>query len=630
MSDDSPIILVDASGEAALGTTPDAQRRRRARGTLAVLILLSTGGIVAVRALNDATPTEVRDAVPAARPSLDGPVDVNASTAKARRVTQPSGADGVGAGAFDAGPTNAAAPAGVRAAAGTSVQAAIDAAGPGGTVVIGAGVHRDQFDLRPRNDQTIVGEPGAILNGSRVVSGFSSSGSTWVAGGQPTAVPATSAPCLAGFVRCGSPDDLFYDSRPLKRVDRAGAVVADTWFYDYAGGLVVVGNNPNGHTVELSVPGQHAFVADQGRGGNGVTLTNVVVEKYGTPAQECAVMTVDAGGGYKNVLDPNNGTSGGWTITNSTFRFNHGCGVFAGPGTVVSTNQLVDNGQLGVKGAGRNVRIVRNQIGRNNFAGHDTYWEAGGTKFFNAVSLYFGYNHVFDNVGSGAWTDYSLFEIAFDHNTFERNNEGGISAEMTLSGSITFNEFFDNDVNNIGDAGKTHGGIFLFNASNFDVSGNLLRGNNGGIIAQVQDRGCVGANITQLQGQCPAGAQVGSINGTKVHDNVIELDKGFSGLLVLPYADHPPYAQVPVSWAISQFKAISFDDNVYAGSGFDSSRGTNGNVFDLKTNRFVWGFPSGFSTDPNVIWSWIDRRFLGFADWQAFAGQDAHGVLRSP
>ena len=31
MSDDSPIILVDASGEAALGTTPDAQRRRRAR-----------------------------------------------------------------------------------------------------------------------------------------------------------------------------------------------------------------------------------------------------------------------------------------------------------------------------------------------------------------------------------------------------------------------------------------------------------------------------------------------------------------------------------------------------------------------------------------------------------------------
>ena len=27
-----------------------------------------------------------------------------------------------------------------------------------------------------------MGEPGAILNGSRVVSGFSSSGSTWVAG----------------------------------------------------------------------------------------------------------------------------------------------------------------------------------------------------------------------------------------------------------------------------------------------------------------------------------------------------------------------------------------------------------------------------------------------------------------
>lgn len=627
MTDDTSITLVDAPDDTG---AVDASRRGRVRRTLMALVLVSTGGVVAVRALNDRGPADdVREAVPAARPALDGPVDVNSATQKARRAPQPAGANGVGAGTVTAGPTGEAAPAGVRVAPGGSVQAALDQAGAGGVVVIGTGVHRDQFELRPRNNQTIVGEPGAVLNGSRVVTGFSASGSTWAATGQPTAVPEASAPCLAGYVRCGSPDDLFYDNRPLKRVDSAAAVVADTWFYDYAGGRIVIGNDPNGHTVEISVPGQHAFLADQGRGGNGVTLKNLVVEKYGVRAQECAVMTVDAGGGYQNVLDPNNGTSGGWTIVNNTFRLNHGCGVFAGPGTTVTGNQLNDNGQLGVKGAGRNVVITRNEIARNNFAGHDTYWEAGGTKFFNAINLYFGFNHVFDNRGSGAWTDYALFDIVFDHNTFERNNEGGISAEMTLSGAITFNEFIDNDFNNIGDAGKTHGGIFLFNASNFDVSGNHLRGNNGGIIAQVQQRGCVGANITQLQGRCPAGSALGTIDGTRVHDNVIEMDKGFSGLLVLPYADYPPYAQVSVSWAASQFKAISFDYNVYSGSGYGSGRGTNGNVFDVKTNRFVWGFPSGFSSDPNVIWSWIDRRFLGFDDWRAFAGQDAHGVLRS-
>jgi hypothetical protein len=357
-------------------------------------------------------------------------------------------------------------------------------------------------------------------------------------------------------------------------------------------------------------------------------VRNLTIEKYGTPPQECAIQTQDAGGRWQNVTDPANGSSGGWLVQNNLIRLNHACAVFAGPGTVVADNQMVDNGQIGVKGAGRRVQIVRNEVARNNWAGHDTYWEAGGAKFWNAVDLTFAYNVVDDNNGTGVWPDYALTGIVIEHNTIRRNNEGGIWAEMTISGAIRFNDLIGNDANNIGNTGRTHGGIFLFNASNFDVAGNRLQDNNGGIVAQVQPRGCIGANIPQGQGACPAGSVPGTLQGTRIHDNDITMNRGFTGLLVLANSGQPPYAQVSAQWASQQFSTIRFDYNVYRGPGYESDRGSNGNQFDDSTNRFVWGFPSGYSSNPAIVWAWTDRRFLGFTDWQALAGQDASGSLR--
>jgi parallel beta-helix repeat protein len=191
-----------------------------------------------------------------------------------------------------------------------------------------------------------------------------------------------------------------------------------------------------------------------------------------------------------------------------------------------------------------------------------------------------------------------------------------------------FNEFVDNDHTNDGDLGKTHGGIFLFNASNFDVSGNRLSANNGGIVAQAQQRGCVAANIAQGTGACPSGSTLATNSGTVIHDNEIGMTSGFTGLIVLPHAGVAPYAQVAPSWAAQQFQLIRFDYNAYDGTGYGSNRGTNGNQFDVTTNRFLWGFPSGYSSNPAVIWSWTDKRYLGYGDWQALAGQDRNGALR--
>ena len=192
---------------AAQGPGPGPGRPRRVtprRAGLAAFGAAAVAGVVVVSVLaSTATDRRTVRVVPAARPGMGVPID--GALAPARREAQPAGAAGVGPGPLAVGLTGAAAPAGVMAAAGSSIQAALDAAGPGGTVIIGAGVHREQFDLRPRDGQLIVGEPGAVLNGSRVVGGFAAAGSHWVAGGQATAPPAATVPCATGFVRCGSP-----------------------------------------------------------------------------------------------------------------------------------------------------------------------------------------------------------------------------------------------------------------------------------------------------------------------------------------------------------------------------------------------------------------------------------------
>lgn len=53
----------------------------------------------------------------------------------------------------------------VRVAPGESIQSAIDAAGPGATVVVGTGVHRGQ-SITPLNDMVVRGEVGAVLDGT--------------------------------------------------------------------------------------------------------------------------------------------------------------------------------------------------------------------------------------------------------------------------------------------------------------------------------------------------------------------------------------------------------------------------------------------------------------------------------
>jgi hypothetical protein len=66
---------------------------------------------------------------------------------------------------------------------GSSIQTAVDQAGPNAAFCLKNGVHRVQV-VRPQDGQSFYGEGGTILNGSRLLTELDRESSYWVANGQ--------------------------------------------------------------------------------------------------------------------------------------------------------------------------------------------------------------------------------------------------------------------------------------------------------------------------------------------------------------------------------------------------------------------------------------------------------------
>jgi parallel beta-helix repeat protein len=374
----------------------------------------------------------------------------------------------------------------------------------------------------------------------------------------------------------------------LVAVGSAAAVGPGSWFYDTTKHQILVGDNPAGHLLEASVA-QTAF----GGHAKGVTVSNLVITEYATPAQY-------------GVIDSYDGDV--WTISNNEISLNHGGGVYAGSNSTVSGNWVHDNGQIGVKASKSGVVFAGNEIAFNNWAGFDLFWEAGGAKFWNATGLVFDANNVHDNHGFGAWSDYSGAGTVYSNNTFANNDLAGISHEASYSAAITANTFTGNGrTTTPGSGDHTGGAVYIYDGSDMEVANNTISANNGGVIALCQNRG---------NGQL--GAPLGCQN-LWVHNNTMTLTAGFNGVFASAYTDYPPYAQQTSQYVKSIFTAdnIRWDYNTYHGSGFAGGATTD------ATLRFLWADPKG--GDPANIWSWATRRYLGFTDWQAH-GQDTHST----
>lgn len=387
---------------------------------------------------------------------------------------------------------------------GMDIQSMVDRNPEGTTFVIKAGTHRQQ-QIKPKNGNTFLGEPGAILSGAKVLSDFIQEGRFWVANGQfqQGHVHGFCDHSLPDLPRggCKFSEDLFINDQVLFQVVSLSDMTPGRWFFDYEAAKIYLLDNPNGKKVETSIT-RYAFWGH----GNNVTIKNLVIEKYANPVQEGAI----------HAKNGNQGPLGEkWTIIDNDIRLNHGVGIRISNGMKAIANRIHHNGQLGIGGAGRDMLFEYNEIAHNNTQGNNWQVEAGGVKVVKARNIIFRRNFVHHNVGPGIWADVDNFNIMYEGNRLADNAGPGIFHEKSFNAVIRTNWVGRNGFGL--QRGLVGAGILVSASSNVDIYANTVRFNAAGI-------GLVQAT--------PSIGEFGpfDLRDVFVHDNEILMSSGQTGL----------------------------------------------------------------------------------------------------
>ena len=359
-----------------------------------------------------------------------------------------------------------------------NIQAKVTAAGAGATLTLQPGIYRMQT-VTPLANQTFVGQPGAIMSGAKLLTGWTQSGSVWYVTGQTQKFADNLGICQSGTL-CQLQEDVYRDNVLLTRVASLAAVVPGTFYFDYANQVIYVGDDPTGHILEGAAT-EYAFQGNAQGAGGGVTIQGLIIDKYATPANRATV--------------GNTGPGDNWTISNNEIRYNHGAGVYVGrTGTQVLNNFIHHNGQLGIGGSGtppglvQNALIRGNEVSYNNTLGFTA--EAGGMKFvYYATAITVRNNYVHDNYYVGIWSDGYCDQMVYDSNRVVNNTMSGITHEVSYGAVISNNVVTGNGFSEPG--GSEGAGIHIMNSGgngtvpslySIEIYGNTVSGNKNGII----------------------------------------------------------------------------------------------------------------------------------------------------
>jgi parallel beta-helix repeat protein len=379
---------------------------------------------------------------------------------------------------------------------GTDIQAVVDANPSGTSFLLKAGVHRMQ-QVDPKNGNVFTGESGTVLSGARELTTFARSGAYWVVGGQTQRGRATDVKhCEVGYEGCQWPEDLFIDDRLLLRVTSLAQVGPGKWYLDYTTDKIYLGDDPSGRRVETSVSA-YAF---GGRASN-VTLRNLVIEKYASPAQAGAIHgdeTTD------------------WRVEDCEVRQSHGIGIRIGDRWQVRGCRVHANGQLGLARGGTGSIIEGCDIYGNKTVPFKTGFAGGALKFSKSKGLVFQNNRVHGNLGNGVWLDIDNIDYQVRDNIVYDNASQGIFVEISYRGKVYNNKVYGNGFGR--NSSWLYGaGILIAASPDVEVYGNEVTNNANGIAAIQQNRGSGAYGPHE-------------ISNLYVHDNVVTMTEGKTGL----------------------------------------------------------------------------------------------------
>lgn len=332
---------------------------------------------------------------------------------------------------------------------GDDIRSIVDASPEGQVFVLTAGLYRSPT-ITPKDNQTFIGEDGAVMSGAVAVTGWSREGDLWSAAGFPA------AGWSHGDGRDGVAaltEDLFIDGVPLLRVASLAEVTEGTFHYD--GERVYTGTDPTGKTVEASA----TQVAFAGEATTGVTLINLRITQYASPAQHGAI-------------EAHRTTN--WTLIDIEATGNHGAGVSAGDGTKILGGVYSRNGQVGIHAYDTTGLVIDAVTASgNNFAGFSQTWDAGGIKILTSDDVTVRNSEIAANAGMGLWLDWDNRNVAIENNLVRDNAYLGIFYEASYDAVISGNTVGDNNRNGY-TTGYWGSDIYATSSDGISVTGNLV------------------------------------------------------------------------------------------------------------------------------------------------------------
>jgi hypothetical protein len=269
--------------------------------------------------------------------------------------------------------------------------------------------------------------------------------------------------CIAD--RCHWPEQVFLDGQPLEQVASTAQPGPGQFAIDSSSRHVILGDDPNGRGVEVTVRNRWIDVQS-----DGVTIQGFRMRAAANDAQLGAI---------------GNQSHSAFVLQDNVLSDAHGAVVSLGGGSDLRLlrNDISRGGQEGVSGyQATNTLIQHNRIHHNNTEGFKPEWEAGGLKVVAYTSAVLDGNDVFANHGPGLWCDIGCRSITFSNNRVHDNSGGpGIFFEISEGAEITRNSVWHTS--------GSWPGIFVSSSSGASVHDNLVAWSGVGISVQLVERG---------------------------------------------------------------------------------------------------------------------------------------------
>jgi nitrous oxidase accessory protein NosD len=339
-----------------------------------------------------------------------------------------------------------------------SAQTAVSKAPSGATVVLRGGTYRESLTVPSGKRLTIQSYPGEAVwfDGSRPVTGWTASGSTWVASGWTSSwdgkvsltpgADERSRYVDSAYPMAGAPEGVWVNGSELTQVGSASAVTAGKFYVDRTYKRLVIGTDPAGKTVEATTSLTKAIRVQ----GTGTTIRGIGVRRYATPLSGHGAISYEVNDvTFENVVVKDNATIGffGWG-DRATFR----------------NVTVTGNGILGLHAdSAPGLTIVSSLFDNNNDQRFKAQPISSGAKITGADGARITDSTFSSNYTTGLWFDGSMRNVTVARNRITDNGAAGLTYEISGHAVIA-----DNYV------ARNREGLVLFNANDIDVWNNTF------------------------------------------------------------------------------------------------------------------------------------------------------------